>query len=83
MMAVVTSSCNMDDVITTTLPPQIILDSETGIYTVKLGREVTIAPSYKNAEGADFLWTMDGEVLGTSPSLRFMNDVTGEYFINL
>lgn len=83
MMAVVTSSCNMDDVITTTLPPQIILDSETGIYTVKLGREVTIAPSYKNAEGADFLWTMDGEVLGTSPSLRFMNDVTGEYFVQL
>ena len=83
MMAVITSSCNVDDVITTSLPPEIILDSETGIYTVKMGREIVISPSYKNAEGADYLWIMDGEVLGTSPSLRFMNDVTGEYFINL
>ena len=83
MMAVVTSSCNVDDVITTSLPPEIILDSETGIYTVKTGREIVITPSYKNAEGADYLWTMEGEVRGTSPSLRFMNDVTGEYFINL
>ena len=83
MMAVITSSCNVDDVITTSLPPEIILDSETGIYTVKSGREIVIAPSYKNAERADFLWTMDGEVLGTSPSLRFMNDTVGEYFIKL
>ena len=53
MMAVITSSCNVDDVITTSLPPEIILDSETGIYTVKTGREIVISPSYKNAEGAE------------------------------
>ena len=29
------SSCNIDEDITTTMPPEIILDSETGIYTVK------------------------------------------------
>ena len=37
---VVTSSCNIDDVITTVLPPKIILDSQTGIYSVKQGREI-------------------------------------------
>ena len=82
-MVVITSSCNIDDVITTSLPPEIILDSETGIYTVKQGREITVAPSYKNVEGGQFLWTIDGEVIGTSPSLRFMENETGEYFILL
>ena len=83
MMAVMTLSCNKDDVITSSLPPQIILDSETGIYTIKQGRELVIAPSYKNSEGGEFEWTMNGEVIGTSPSLRFCNDNTGEYFIQL
>ena len=42
----VSSSCKIDEDITTTLPPKIILDNETGIYTVKQGREIVIAPAY-------------------------------------
>ena len=83
MVVAVTSSCNKDGVITTSLPPEIILDSESGIYTVKCGREITITPSYKNSEDAQYLWSMNGEVLGTSPSLSFIREVTGEYFITL
>ena len=80
---VITSSCNIDEVITTSLPPKIVLDSETGIYTVKEGREIVIAPSYESADGATYLWTMNGEVIGTSPSLRFMKEEIGEYYITL
>lgn len=76
-------SCNIDEEITTALPPEIVLDSETGIYTVKQGREIIIAPSYKSAEGATYCWTMESEVLGTSPSLSFMRDEVGEYFITI
>ena len=83
VVVAVTSSCNIDDVITTSLPPKIVLDSETGIYTVKQGREIVIAPNYESAEGAAFSWIMNGEVIGTSPSLRFMQDKIGEYFITL
>ena len=53
-LVVVSSSCDIDEDITTTLPPKIILDNETGIYTVKQGREIVIAPDYEFAEGATY-----------------------------
>ena len=83
VIVAVASSCNIDDVITTSLPPKILLDSETGIYTVKEGREIVIAPNYESAEGAAYSWIMDGEVIGTSPSLHFVQDEVGEYFITI
>ena len=83
VIVAVTSSCNIDDVITTSLPPKILLDSETGIYTVKEGREIVIAPNYESAEGVAYSWTMNGEVIGTSPSLHFVQDEVGEYFITI
>ena len=78
-----TSSCNIDEVITTANPPRIVLDSETGIYTVKEGRKIVIAPGYESAEGATYSWKMDGEVLGTSPSLTFMREKVGKYYITI
>ncbi len=80
---VITSSCNIDDVIATKLPPKIVLNSDTGIYTVKQGREITIAPSYESVEEATYKWTMEGEVLGTSPSLSFIRNDIGAYYITL
>ena len=80
---VLLSSCIIDDDITTSLPPKILLDSETGVYTVKAGREITIAPNYESAEGATYYWTMNNEVIGTSPSLTFISEEIGEYYIVL
>ena len=82
-LVVVSSSCDIDEDITTTLPPKIILDNETGIYTVKQGREIVIAPDYESAEGATYSWTMNGEVLGSSPSLKFMQEEVGKYFVTI
>ena len=83
VIVVVSSSCNIDEEITTSMPPKIYLDSDDGIYTTKQGREVVIAPDYESAEGATYSWTMDGRLLGTSPSLSFMRDECGEYYIVL
>ena len=80
---VLLSSCIIDDDITTALPPKIHLDSETGVYTIKRGRELVIAPNYESAEGAAYYWTMNGDVIGTAPSLSFMREEVGEYFITL
>lgn len=77
------SSCNIDEEVTTALPPEIILDSEMGIYTVKQGREIVIAPNYESAEGAYYRWTMEGRLLGTKPSLSFMREECGEYYVLL
>lgn len=81
VIVVTTSSCNIDEVITTSLPPKIILDAPSGIYSVKQGREITIAPTFESATDAEYSWTMNGEVLSTSPSLSFMQTEVGEYFI--
>ena len=77
---VLAPSCNWSGVITA---PNIILDSETGIYTVKTGRELVIAPEYESAEEAEYKWTLSGEVIGSSPSLHFMKEEVGQYFITL
>ncbi len=82
-MVVIASSCNIDEEITTALPPKIYLDSNSGVYTVKVGREVIIAPSYENAEGATYSWKMDGRLIGNDASLAFMREAVGEYYILL
>ncbi len=83
IIAAVSSSCNIDEDITTALPPKIILDSENGIYTIKQGREIIISPDYEYAESASFSWTMDGELISNSPALVFTGEELGEYFIYL
>ena len=83
VMVVVASSCNIDEEITASLPPKIYLDSSSGVYTVKQGREVVIAPSYENAEGASYSWKMDGRLIGNDASLAFMRESVGEYYILL
>lgn len=74
------TACNIDEEF---FPPKITLDNGTGIYTVKYGRELVIAPTYEHIENATFCWTMDGEVLATSPTLSFSKDEVGEYYITL
>lgn len=80
VIVVISSSCNIDEEITTSLPPKIHLDSDTGIYTVKVGRELVIVPNYESAEGATYCWTIDGEVVGNEPSLSFKREECGEYY---
>lgn len=69
--AMAVTSCNKDDVIEEISgKPEIILDSETGIYNVKTGHELVIAPEVRNAEGARYTWTVDNNVIATTPVLR-------------
>lgn len=83
VIVAISSSCNIDEEITTSLPPKITLDSESGVYTVKQGREIVIAPNYESADEATYKWTMDGRLLGNEPSLTFMREECGEYYIVL
>ena len=54
LMAITFVSCNKDDVIEdfTGKAPVITLDSEDGIYTVKVGQELSISPDVEYAEDA-------------------------------
>lgn len=63
--------------------PKITLDSETGIYTVKTGRELTISPSYEYVNNALFVWSIDGKIVGREKQLTYKAENTGEVFVLL
>ncbi|MCM1151545.1 MAG: cell surface protein [Alistipes sp.] len=77
------TGCNRDGIIEEEMPaaPEILLDSEEGIYTVKAGRTLTIAPTVRYADGARFSWTCDGKLLAASPTLSYTWEEPGEYFV--
>lgn len=79
------ASCNKDDLVTADSEqvPVIELDSETGIYYVKTGRELTISPSYKYADNALFAWTIDGKLVSTEPALIYSWDKPGDVYVTL
>ena len=87
LAAAVLSACNSDDDIVEFMPqpPKITLDSETAIYKVKVGKEITIAPTYENVEGAIYTWKLSNEIISTEPTLTYIFDKVNEegYFIGL
>ena len=52
-------------------------------YTVKVGRTITVTPTYEHADKASFEWKEGGKVISTSPSLSYSSNETGEKFISL
>ena len=51
-------------------PPEITLEDGLDLYSVKIGRTVTITPAYTNCENAVYVWKCDGKVIGRDPELR-------------
>ncbi len=84
-LALIALSCNRDGVIVAEGGvPEITLDSTTGVYTVKVGEELTIAPTYKNVDDTTaYSWSIDGVVVSTAESYTFMAEQVGEVFITL
>lgn len=77
------TSCNKDDVIEDIngKKPVISLDSEDGIYTVKIGHELTISPDVENADNAIYTWLSNGKIIGRAPSLTVSFDETQEVYV--
>ena len=64
-------------------PPEITLKDGLDLYSVKIGRTVTIAPAYTNCENAVYVWKCDGKVIGRDPELRISFNELGEKYIDL
>ncbi len=82
-LLLVLTGCNKDDVIEdiTGKKPEITLDSEDGVYTVKVGRELSISPDVENADDAIYAWIADGKIIGRSPSLTVEYDEPQEIYV--
>lgn len=77
----IASSCNKDDVIVVENAPQIILEETSCI--VKVGREATIAPTYRYVDEARYRWTIDEREVGTDPVLRFTGKEVGRLYARI
>lgn len=69
-MVIISSSCNIDEEITTSLPPKIIIDGS-GSYRVRLGDELRLAPRYENGDEATYSWSIEGAELSNQPTYTF------------
>ena len=77
-------SCNKDEVFTAGDKPVISFDHEDGIYSVKLGDELTLAPDVKNGDGAEYIWTLDdGTVVCQQPVWTHTWNKAGEHYVLL
>ena len=78
------SSCNIDNVLEEEVPmtPEIVLVNE-GVYNIKTGREILIAPEYRYVEGAAYKWSIDGKTVGKEPSYTFKAESAGRFYLLL
>mgnify|MGYP000785231910 FL=1 len=83
LLAAAAVACNKDDIITReeAQAPVIAFDVNTGVYTAKVGREFTIAPTYEYVDRAVYAWKLEktGRIISTEPVLTYVIDeVEGE-----
>lgn len=78
---VLLSSCGKDKTYEVS-KPIITFGNGTGVYEVKVGRDITITPRVEAAENPSYSWVKDGQVVSTALSYRFADtEVEGEYYL--
>lgn len=78
-------SCNKDgEILSESLPPVIELDSEDGYYLVKIGKEFSISPVYRNVDNTtEYQWTCDGTLISDKPALSYTFNEPGTYYVTI
>lgn len=82
-VVLIASSCNRDEVITTPLPPNIILGHDDGCYAVKIGRTIEISLEVEHNTEAEYIWQVDGlqRVVTATPDFEFTAEHIGTTYI--
>jgi hypothetical protein len=75
--------CNTGREITIPPAPQIELDSETGVYTVKAGKTICITPIVTYAEDALYTWTVGNNIVSREKELNFTAGQPGSVYVTL
>ena len=61
--------------------PVISFANTTGIYTVKVGKTITIEPIVENDYNALYSWIADGKLLSTEKNLTYSSDKNGQVHV--
>ena len=81
LMLVFLSGCNGGRELFTLPAPEIILENPDGVYTLKLGNTLTLAPQVRYGQDAIYAWLMDGKTVSTQSVYVFIADQTGTYYL--
>lgn len=76
-------ACNKDEEIAADAKTEIVLSNDTGIYSVKVNREIVIAPLFRHLDGGTVEWIVDGEIVASGPQLRFSSTEVGAYYFTI
>lgn len=77
-------ACNRDNLIEADgSRPVIVLDNEYGVYEVKTGGTLTIAPEFRNLDGGTVSWMLDGEIVGRGEEWTAVWPEQGEYYVTV
>ena len=82
-VSVMTAACNSDNDLIPGRRPTIEFDTPDGVYTVKIGHELRIAPLIGNGEGASYEWTMDGNIISHDRDLIMSWPRLGSFYVML
>ena len=76
VIVAISLSCNIDEEITTALPPRILADTKTS-YRLKVGDELRLAPNVENDDEASFSWSVEGREVSTERAYIFVAESVG------
>ena len=62
--------------------PVVTFSHEDGIYTVKVGAKLLLAPEIDNDVNALYTWKMDGKIVGTAKTFAFKSEEEGSYYLS-
>lgn len=84
MMSCLLLSCNKDEDITApdAVKPQITFDNGTGVYQVKVAKQLTITPTVSDAVNPHYRWLdNNGKTVGQNLSYTFSSPVAGTFYL--
>jgi len=82
---VLACSCNWNEVIDDVkkMPPEIMLDNPSAVYSMTAGELLTVSPSYKYVEDASYSWSIDDVVISTDPVLHYTDTTVHSVYIDI
>lgn len=83
MLLAIASACNVDNDIIPGNKPTIEFNAPDGVYTVKIGHDVYISPIVGNGDGAEFIWSSNGQTISKSRDLVMNCPRLGSFYVML
>lgn len=83
LLCITAGACSKDEVIPAALLPEIIFSVDDHTYSTLPGRDIVVAPLFRNLDGGMVRWLMNGEEIAQGPILTFSASDEGSYYVTV